>query len=58
MVYTAVIGSVGALVGLVALWGWYRHRLELEAERIAAAVRFAQRSLAQERGREDQNRQS
>ena len=46
--YFAIIGGMAALGCLVALWGWFRHRLELEGQRIAAAVRFAELSLAKE----------
>jgi hypothetical protein len=39
---------------LVAVYGWYRHKLELEGQRIVAAYYAAIRSLADERGKDSQ----
>jgi hypothetical protein len=47
LIYSIVAG-LAVLVALVALFGRYRHKLELEGQRIAATVRSAQRSLAEE----------
>ena len=37
---TAVWIGVGgiAFIGLVALWGWYRHKLELEHQQLGAML--------------------
>ena len=41
--------GVVALVGFLALFGWYRHKLELEGLQIAGVVQRAYESMARER---------
>jgi hypothetical protein len=55
-VYVAIIVGFAVLVALVCLFGWYRHKLELDGQRIVAAYYFAVRSLADARGEDDQKK--
>ena len=48
MAYVAIAVGVFGLIGLVVLWGWYRHKLELEGLHIAGVVLRAQVRMAEE----------
>jgi len=41
-------GILAFLIGLVVLWGWYRHKLELEGQQLLRTMAFAYRVIAEE----------